>query len=243
MTKLDISKGDVSVLKNFSEINNSIVFFEGTTIKTCNESKSIIGVYNLKDEDEKDKKIVKEFAIYNLQEFVKVLSLFDEGCYLEFLEDNGLIDVKFSDRSNKMRYNTSKTEIVKKRFNVPETKFPLSDYQIRVSEENIKKWKSVSKTFGFDYIRFNNVKNKATITVFDSSSGGNKNKDFYSEETTAFNASSDLDLYMRIDDLLILSGDYEIEVSSKNFCRFNNMDEGLDLSYYIALESKLRYHF
>lgn len=240
MTKLDLSKNDVSVLKNFSEINNSIVFFQGSSIKTCDDSKSIIGVYNLKDEDKNDKEISKEFAIYDLSEFVKVLSLFNNGCYLEFLEDNTQIDVKFFDRSNRMRYTMSNPELVKRRFNVPDAIFPLSDYQIKVSEEDIKKWKDVSKTFGFDYVRFNNVKTKATITVFDSCG---RNKDYYSEETVAFNASSDLDLYMRISDLLILPGDYEIEISSKSFCRFNNMDKELDLSYYIALEPKLKNHF
>lgn len=227
MTTLNFEKEDISVLKNFCNINSSLVFNEGNELKTCNTSKSIVAVYKFPG----GREVPEEFGIYDLKEFVRGLSLFDEDTYIEFDDDKSKVEIKFGGRTNKIRYSLCNIDLVKREVRTPVVKFPIPDYKIKVSAKDIKNWKSISSNSFFNTIRFKNEGNKATITIFDNT---NRNKDYYSEETIAFNASNDLDLYLSVDDLVFLDGDYDIEMSSKNICAFNHMEH--DLIYYVALQ-------
>ena len=67
-----MQKSTVEILKNFSTINQSILIHEGNQLATMATTKNIFASAVVEDVFPRD------FAIYNLPEFLSVLSLFSE---------------------------------------------------------------------------------------------------------------------------------------------------------------------
>ena len=81
---MKISEHTTSVLKNFASINQNLVIKEGKTISTMSAMKNIVA------KAEVDEDFPREIAIYDLNEFLAALSLFNnpvldfsEGFFLE----------------------------------------------------------------------------------------------------------------------------------------------------------------
>jgi len=66
---MELSDRTLSVLKNFANINSNIVFREGNDLKTISVAKNILAKATL------DEAVPQEFGIYDLNEFLNVLSL------------------------------------------------------------------------------------------------------------------------------------------------------------------------
>lgn len=64
---MNISKSTINTLSNFSKINGSVIIPAGNVVRTINESKTCSGRAELEDT------FPKEFALYNLHEFLTVL--------------------------------------------------------------------------------------------------------------------------------------------------------------------------
>ena len=71
MQTMKLDPKTVSVLKNFSSINPSILFKEGSELRTISPTKNILAKAKVNQEFE------SQFAIYDLSRFLGVLSLFD----------------------------------------------------------------------------------------------------------------------------------------------------------------------
>ena len=67
-----ISTDTIDVLKNYAEINQSILFKKGSTIKTVNEQTNVLSKVVVTED------FPKEFAIYDLNEFLSAMSLFED---------------------------------------------------------------------------------------------------------------------------------------------------------------------
>ena len=73
------------ILKNFSTINQNLVIKEGSKISTMSAMKNIIANATVTEN------FPKEFAIYDLNEFLAALSLFTKP-ELDFKDDYVMID-------------------------------------------------------------------------------------------------------------------------------------------------------
>ena len=68
---MKFSDKTVSVLKNFSSINKSMLFRQGNTLRVISPQKNILAKADI------DETFDRDFAIYDLPRFLGVLSLFD----------------------------------------------------------------------------------------------------------------------------------------------------------------------
>ena len=75
-----LSNDTVAVLKNFSSINQNLVIKAGNEISTMSAMKNIVAKADVKET------FPKNFAIYDLNEFLAALSLFEKPD-LEFKDD------------------------------------------------------------------------------------------------------------------------------------------------------------
>ena len=66
---MKLSESTVNLLKNFSSINQSILFKEGSKLRTISVMKNILVEANINEEFDKD------FGIYDLNQFLNGLSL------------------------------------------------------------------------------------------------------------------------------------------------------------------------
>ena len=81
---MKLSKGTLDILKNFSNINPSINFKEGQELSTLSIQRNILSRAVVEE------KFPKDFAIYDLGEFLSGLSLFDNPDF-DFQNDNYVI--------------------------------------------------------------------------------------------------------------------------------------------------------
>ena len=77
---MKLTNETINVLKNFSTINQNLVIKEGSDISTMSAMKNIIAKATVEE------KFAKEFAIYDLNEFLSALSLFSKP-NLDFNDD------------------------------------------------------------------------------------------------------------------------------------------------------------
>ena len=66
---MKLSESTVNLLKNFSSINQSILFKQGTKLRTISVMKNILVEANI------DEELPKDFGIYDLNQFLNGLSL------------------------------------------------------------------------------------------------------------------------------------------------------------------------
>ena len=69
---MNLSEKTFNLLKNFSTINQSILFKKGNTLRTMSVMKNILAEADIEEE------IPQDFAIYDLVRFLNGISLFEE---------------------------------------------------------------------------------------------------------------------------------------------------------------------
>lgn len=77
---MKLSASTLEYLKNFATINSGIVVKQGNKLTTISNARNVVGLANVPDDFPRD------FAIYDLPEFLNVLSMFPENPELEFLD-------------------------------------------------------------------------------------------------------------------------------------------------------------
>ena len=84
---MKLSIDTLSVLKNFASINQGIMFKKGKTLRTVSPQKNVMAEATVSDEFPTD------FGVYDLNNFLSVLSLHKEEPTIDFQDNNVLISV------------------------------------------------------------------------------------------------------------------------------------------------------
>ena len=92
---MELNEKTIDLLKNFSGINPNIMIRQGSTLKTISEARNVLATASAVEEFPKD------FGIYDLNEFISVLSLVDTPSlkfndeYLTISDSSGRSQVKY----------------------------------------------------------------------------------------------------------------------------------------------------
>jgi hypothetical protein len=119
MGKVIISQQTMMVLKNFATINSSILIREGNQLSTISVGENAIAQYQCQET------FPRTFGIYDLNQFLAGLSLFDDPV-LEF--DNETY-VNIRSRNKTARYYFSSPEITLKAAPERQVNFPGADME------------------------------------------------------------------------------------------------------------------
>jgi hypothetical protein len=212
---MKISKKTIEVLKNFATINSNILIRQGNVLSTISTGKNIFA------RAEVDNEFEKEFAVYDLNGLLGLLTAFDNA------------DVDFGDESLTVKQNNSTFEYF---YADPNIIVSAPDKTIEVDEffkfkltkdklELILKAAGITAAPMFSVV---SKDGKVTIQVGDPSTPkSNSFVEAIGEASVDFNAQ------LAIENLKVVPGDYEVVVSQKKFLHFKN--EG-GLQYWLALE-------
>ena len=88
---MNLSTDTLAILKNFSEINNNILFKPGSKLNTISAMKNILAEATITE------KFDTEFGIYDLSEFLRAVELFDKPA----IKVNGANYATISDEKSK----------------------------------------------------------------------------------------------------------------------------------------------
>ena len=222
---MKISTKTLDVLKNFSEINQSILIKKGKTIKTVSIQKNILA------HAEVEESFPQDFAIYQLNEFIGVLTTMSNpdltfhDKYVMLSQENGACT----------KYFYAEPSIViapEKDINMPsaDINFTLLEKQYN----DLKKMSDILQLFDI-CLKGCSKSNKIFLIVTNKK---NDTSNDYSVQVGE-GVSEPFKMYFKTENLKMVAGDYNVHISSKGISHFENM--AIKLDYWIALEPDSNY--
>ena len=209
-----LSSETVNVLKNFSTINQNIMVKEGNQLRTISTMKNILA------EADVSESFPTEFGIYDLNEFLGVLSLASDA-ELNFDNDKYLL---VNGGSTKIRYMYSDPSIL----TTPPEVFnpPACDVTVDVSQRVLDKVLKASAVMQLPDVVFTN--GKITATDLKNSTSNNFIEDL--------GTNTEFEAHFKAENLKMVRGDYTVDISTT--AKISNW-RGAVASYWIAMEAKV----
>jgi hypothetical protein len=219
---MKLSDSTIAVLKNFGSINPGIFFKKGKTLRTVSTGKNILAKATIPDE------ITNEFGIYDLNEFLSVISLYKNDLDLEFDSKNVVIS-GLKGRSS-MTYRTCDQAMI---VSPPEKELQMPDAEISVSLSDTDfKWiLDTANVLGSPQVAIESDGDVVKVLTFDASndSAHTQSLDIDVESTGKYRMIFKTENIQKV-----LSGPYEIKVSSKGIAHFKNTK--FSIEYFITTE-------
>ena len=220
---MKISTNTRDVLKNFSTINSGIRVKQGNKVETISNMKNILAVATVSEEFPKD------FAIYNLPEFLGATSLLEDP---DFEFNDATLSV--ADDSSSLSYFYASEGMViapDKIITMPEAEISFD-----ISTQLLNDLNKAASVLGVNDLILESDGTKVTLTVKDKK---NTTSNTFSRIVGEGNGDT-YTMYFKIENLKVLEGSYAVSVSSKGISHFNNKD--IDLEYFIALEPDSKFN-
>ena len=222
MSKVTLSKKTLDVLKNFSTINSSIVFRQGSTVRTISNAENILAKFT------GEEVFPSDFAIYDLSQFLSGISLFNDP-QLEFTSTD-FVSIRGGRQSAK--YYFSDPEITLKSAPEKNVNFPGADLQFNLTGEELIQLQKASAVYGLPDLTFQSEEGLDTIKLILRDKENDTSNTY--DLTVAGCATGTFSLDVKIENIRLLPGDYSVKVSKHLISEWTNID--VDLTYYIALE-------
>ena len=215
---MKLSESTLSLLKNFSTINQSILFKQGSRLRTISVMKNILAEATINEEFPKD------FGIYDLNQYLNGLALHNNP-ELNFEADNYVVIKEGRSRS---KYFFADPSVI---ITPPEKsiELPSEDVTFDLSTDQLDKLLKAAAIYQLPDLSVVGGDGVVKVLVRDKK---NDTSNDYSvivgetESTFSFN--------FKVENIKILPGTYSVVVSQKLLSRFTNKNQ--DLVYYIALE-------
>lgn len=170
----------------------------------------------------------RDVAIYDLNQFLNCLSLIP-GAEIH-LESNSIV---IEDDTNSVDYRYSDPSVI----TTPpekELKLPSEDVCVVLTEEHLETVKKASAVLQIPDVSFVGDGQTIHLAVRDKKNSGSNSYSIEVGET-----ESVFQFNLKVENLKLLSGDYDVIISQKNLARFQSHSR--PLVYYIALEPDSTY--
>jgi len=215
---MKLSETTVNLLKNFSSINQSILFKEGSKLRSISVMKNILVEANVSEDFPKD------FGIYDLNQFLNGLSL-HQSADLDFSNDQYVVI-----KEGKMRskyFFADPTVIV----SPPEKdiSLPTEDVCFVLTSQQLEKLKKAASVYQLPDISAIGENGVVKLVARDKKNDTSNDFSIIVGET-----DSEFVFNFKEENLKIVPGTYDVVVSSKLLSRFTN--QNIDVTYFIALE-------
>jgi len=215
---MKLSDNALAILKNFAGINNSILVKQGNKLRTISVAKNILAEAEIKEDFPRD------FAIYDLNQFLNGLSLHQDPD-LDFNQDSYL---SIKEGKRRVKYFFADPNVI---IAPPEKEITLPSQDVcfqldSVTLEKLTKAAAVYQLPDMSAIGENGV---IKLVVRDKKNDTSNEYAIVVGET-----SDDFEFNFKVENIKIIPGAYEVVVSSKLLSQFTNTQH--NLKYYIALE-------
>ena len=215
---MKLSDNTLTILKNFAEINNSILVKHGNRLRTISVAKNILAEADINEEFPRD------FAIYDLNQFLNGLSLhqdpdldFNEKSFLSIKEGKRQVKYFFADPN--VIVSPPEKEI----------KLPSADICFQLDSPSLEKLIKAARVYQLPDLAAVGENGVIKLVVRDK-------KNDTSNEYAIVVGETDQEFVFnfKVENIKIIPGSYNVVVSSKLLSQFTNTK--YNLNYYIALE-------
>lgn len=219
---MKLSKETTEILKNFAAINPSLVFQPGKVQKTVSPQKTVLAKANVSENFD------KEFAIYDLTQFISTVSMFEDP---DLSLGNESVTISNGKAKTTLRY--AKTDLIQsppaKEINLPSTEisFVLEAHALQSAIR-------AAGVLGLPEIAIVGKNGKAYLSAIDSRNEGSNLFEYEVGE-----AIVNYRMIFKIENLKILNREYAVRVSAKGISHF--VSQTGDVEYWIATEQGSKY--
>lgn len=214
---MKITKETIAIIKNFASINSNLMIKAGSNLSTINAAKNVMANAVVTEEFPID------FGIYDANEFLGVLSLFNEP-EVEFKEKFARI----GDGASSVKFYAADSSVL----TVPTKpiKFPDAEINFELSSTQLAAIMKTSSVLRAPDISVVGDGSKIAISVSDL-----KNATANSYEIVIGDTDKTFTANFRVENLRLMSLDYDVSISSKRISRFTSKDSSVTV--FVALES------
>ena len=213
-----LSDNALAILKNFAGINNSILVKEGNKLRTISVAKNILDEAEIKEEFPRD------FAIYDLNQFLNGLSLHQDPD-LDFQQDTYL---SIKEGKRRVKYFFADPNVI---IAPPEKDItlPTQDVCFQMDSVTLEKLTKAAAVYQLPDLSVIGEAGVIKLVVRDKKNDTSNEYAIVVGETDA-----EFTFHFKVETIKIIPGAYDVVVSSKLLSQFTNTQH--NLKYYIALE-------
>ena len=220
---MKLSDKTLTLLKNFSGINQSILFKEGSSLRTISVMKNILAEATIEEE------LPKDFGIYDLNQFLNGLAL-HQNAELDF-ENNSYVVIK--EGKSRSKYFFADPNVIV----TPPDKsisLPSEDVCFLLDTRELDRLLKAAAVYQLPDLSVVGEAGVVKLVVRDKKN--DTSNDFSvivgeTDDTFTFN--------FKVENIKIIPGSYEVAISSKLLSRFKNT--AYAVQYYIAMEPDSSY--
>tara|TARA_B100000085_G_scaffold181056_1_gene165280 strand:- start:963 stop:1631 length:669 start_codon:yes stop_codon:yes gene_type:complete len=220
---MQLSESTKEILKNFSEINPNLMITPGKQIKTISTMKNILATAQVSEEFPQD------IAIYDLNEFLGVMSLFNKP---KFAFDDKSMTMQEEGTSTKSKYFFADASIL----TVPQkdVKMPEAEVNFTLTETDLTKVKKAASMLQLPDISISSKGGDINLSAIDK-----KNDTANNFSIKVGTSDKTFDFHFKTEHLKMLPGDYNVSISSKLISNFKHKTKPVE--YWVALENTSKY--
>ena len=216
---MKLSEKTLALLKNFSTINQSILFKKGNTLRTMSVMKNILAEADIEEE------IPQDFAIYDLVQFLNGIDLYDNH-ELDFKNESHLF-IR-GGKNNRTKYFFADPSVIV----APPEKtltLPSEDVSFTFDNNQLISILKASAIYGLPDLSAVGEAGVVKLVVRDK-----KNDTSNEFAINVGETDKKFSFNFKVENIKILAGTYNVVISEKLLSRFVN--ENYNLTYFIALE-------
>jgi|TARA_X000000368_G_scaffold35338_1_gene25852 hypothetical protein len=220
---MKLSDSTLTLLKNFSNINQSILFKQGKSLRTISVMKNILAEATINEE------LPKDFGIYDLNQFLNGLSLHNNPD-LDFENDNFVVIKEGRSRS---KYFFADPNVIVK---PPEKsiELPTEDVSFELKTEQLDKLLKAAGIYQLPDLAVIGENGVVKLVVRDK-----KNDTSNDYAVVVGETEGNFVFNFKVENIKLIPGSYDVVVSQKLLSKFTCREH--DLTYYIALEPDSTY--
>ncbi len=215
---MKLSDKTLVILKNFAGINNSILVKRGDNLRTISLAKNILAEANINEEFPRD------FAIYDLNQFLNGLGLHQDP-ELDFKEESFL---SIREGKRRVKYFFADPQVI----TAPPEKtltLPTEDVCFQLDSVTLEKLLKAAAVYQLPDLSAIGEAGVVKLVVRD------KKNDTSNEFAIVVGETKDeFSFNFKVENIKIIPGAYNVVISSKLLAQFTN--ENHNLKYFIALE-------
>jgi len=216
---MKLSDKTLSFLKNFSTINQSLLFKQGSKLRTISVMKNILAEATI------DEELPKDFGIYDLSQFLNINTTLFQSPELDF-DNEGYVMIR--EGRSKQRFFFADPNVIV----TPPDKnleLPTEDVSFELKTDQLDRLLKAAAISQLPDLCVVGDAGAVKLLVRDK-----KNDTSNDYSVAVGETDKQFSFNFKVENIKILPGTYNVVVSSKLLSKFTSTNH--DLTYYIALE-------
>lgn len=212
---MKLSKETVGLIKNFAGINSNLLLKSGNKLATISAQKNVMA-------DAVVTETFPDFGIYDLNEFLGAMSLFEDP---ELTFNDKWVTIEQG--GNSIKYFAAEASVL----TAPQKAitFPDAEIDFNMSANMLSMIQRTASVLRASDVSIVGDGSSITVVV-----GDKKNATGNSYNSTVGTTDKNFKVNLKVENLKMIPGDYQVSISSKKISRFKGAG---DLVYYVAVEA------